>query len=462
LLYNCFWVIEKAWEMASRFSNVVFHKMKSNKMKSDPSNPQDIYGLRLIFRALSHRNYRLFFGGQSISLIGTWMQQIAMSWLVYRLTHSAFLLGVVGFTGRIPTFLFAPLAGVLVDRWSRHRLLVITQILSTIQALILAFLVLTGMITVWHIIFLSLFLGFVNAFDVPVRQSFVVDMVEKEEDLGNAIALNSSMATSARLFGPSIAGILIATVGEGMCFLLNGLSFLAVIAALLAMKIPRRKREMQNRQVIQGLKEGFSYAFGFAPIRSLLLLLGLVSLMGMPYQVLMPIFAGKILHGGPHTLGFLMAASGCGALAGTIYLASRKSVLGLGRIIVISSSLFGIGLITFSLSRVLWLSFLLMSLTGFGMMVQMASTNTVLQTIVEEDKRGRVMSFYAMAFMGMVPFGSLLVGSLANHIGAPYTVMIGGIACILGSVMFAKKLPSLRKIARPVYVEKGIISEELP
>lgn len=431
-------------------------------MKSGPSNPQDINGLRLIFRALSHRNYRLFFGGQSISLIGTWMQQIAMSWLVYRLTHSAFLLGVVGFTGRIPTFLFAPLAGVLVDRWSRHRLLVITQILSTIQALILAFLVLTGMITVWHIIFLSLFLGFVNAFDVPVRQSFVVDMVEKEEDLGNAIALNSSMGTSARLFGPSIAGILIAAVGEGMCFLLNGLSFLAVIAALLAMKIPRRKREIQNRQVIQGLKEGFSYAFGFAPIRSLLLLLGLVSLMGMPYQVLMPIFAGKILHGGPHTLGFLMAASGCGALAGTIYLASRKSVLGLGRIIVISSSLFGIGLIAFSLSRVFWLSFLLMLLTGSGMMVQMASTNTVLQTIVEEDKRGRVMSFYAMAFMGMVPFGSLLAGSLANNMGAPYTVMIGGIACIFGSVMFAKKLPSLRKIARPVYVEKGIISEELP
>jgi MFS family permease len=416
----------------------------------------------LIFRALSHRNYRLFFGGQSISLIGTWMQQIAMSWLVYRLTHSAFLLGIVGFTGRIPTFLFAPLAGVLVDRWSRHRLLVITQILSTMQALILAFLVLTGMITVWHIIFLSLFLGFVNAFDVPVRQSFVVDMVEKEEHLGNAIALNSSMATSARLFGPSIAGILIATVGEGMCFLLNGLSFLAVIAALLAMKIPRRKREMQNRQVIQGLKEGFSYAFGFAPIRSLLLLLGLVSLMGMPYQVLMPIFAGKILHGGPHTLGFLMAASGCGALTGTIYLASRKGVRGLGRIIVISSSLFGIGLITFSLSRVFWLSLLFMLLTGFGMMVQMASSNTVLQTIVEEDKRGRVMSFYAMAFMGMVPFGSLLAGSLANNIGAPYTVMIGGIACIFGSVMFAKKLPSLRKVARPVYVEKGIISEELP
>jgi len=448
--------------MASRFSKVVFHKMKNNKMKSDPSNPQNINGLRLVFRALSHRNYRLFFGGQNISLIGTWMQQIAMSWLVYRLTHSAFLLGIVGFTGRIPTFLFAPLAGVLVDRWSRHRLLVITQILSTIQALILAFLVLTGMITVWHLIFLSLFLGFVNAFDVPVRQSFVVDMVEKEEDLGNAIALNSSMTTSARLFGPTIAGILIATVGEGTCFLLNGLSFIAVIAALLAMKIQPRKREMQNRQVIKGLKEGISYVFGFAPIRSLLLLLGLVSLMGMPYQVLMPIFAGKILHGGPHTLGFLMAGSGCGALAGTIYLASRKSVLGLGRIIAISSSLFGIGLITFSLSRIFWLSFLLMILVGFGMIVQMASTNTVLQTLVEEDKRGRVMSFYAMAFMGMVPFGSLLAGSLANNIGAPYTLMIGGIACILGSVMFAKKLPLLRKIAYPIYVEKGIISEELP
>jgi MFS family permease len=287
-------------------------------------------------------------------------------------------------------------------------------------------------------------------------------MIEKREDLGNAIALNSSIVNGARLIGPSVAGVLIATLGEGMCFLLNGLSFIAVIMALLAMKIAPKQREMPSSQVFQGLKEGFSYAFGFAPIRSVLLLLALVSLMGMPYTVLMPIFVEKILHGGPQALGFLMGATGVGAMAGSIYLASRKSVLGLGKIIVISANLFGIGLIAFSLSHLFWLSLLFMLLTGFGMMVQMASSNTVLQTIVEEDKRGRVMSFYTMAFMGMVPFGSLLAGGLANKIGAPNTVMMGGVACILGSAMFAKKLPSLRKIARPIYVEKGIVSEELP
>jgi MFS family permease len=430
-------------------------------MKSN-SNSQDINGLRLIFRALGHRNYRLFFGGQGVSLIGTWMQQIAMSWLAYRLTNSALLLGVIGFTSRIPTFLLASLAGVLADRWDRHRILVITQTLSMVQAMILAILVLTETVAVWHIVSLSLLLGLINAFDMPARQSFVVDMIERGEDLGNAIALNSSIVNGARLIGPSIAGILIATLGEGICFLLNGLSFIAVIVALLAMKIVPKQRKMQGSQVFQGLKEGFSYAFGFAPIRSVLLLLALVSLMGMPYTVLMPIFAENILHGGPQALGFLMGATGVGAIAGSIYLASRKSVLGLGRIIVVSSNLFGIGLVAFSLSRLFWLSSLFMLLTGFGMIVQMASSNTVLQTIVEEDKRGRVMSFYTMAFMGMVPFGSLLAGSLANNIGAPQTVMIGGVACILGSVMFAKKLPSLRKVARPIYIEKGIISEDLP
>jgi MFS family permease len=437
-------------------------KIKSRKMKFGQPRPDDANSLKLIFRALSHRNYRLFFGGQGISLIGTWMQQIAMSWLVYRLTDSALLLGVVGFTSRIPTFLLASLAGVLADRWNRHRVLVITQTLSMIQAMILAILVLTGAIAVWHIIFLSLSLGLINALDIPTRQSFVVDMIEKREDLGNAIALNSSIVNGARLIGPSVAGMLIATLGEGMCFLLNGLSFIAVIFALLAMKITPKKRETQSSKVFQGLKEGFSYAFGFAPIRSVLLLLGLVSLMGMPFTVLMPIFAEKILHGGPQALGFLSGATGVGAIAGSIYLASRKSVLGLGRIIVISSNLFGIGLIGFSLSRLFWLSLLMMLLTGFGMMVEMASSNTVLQTIVEEDKRGRIMGFYTMAFMGMVPFGSLLAGTLANNIGAPNTVMIGGVACILGSVLFAKKLPSLRRITRPIYVEKGIISEELP
>ena len=431
-------------------------------MKFGQPRPDDANSLKLIFRALSHRNYRLFFGGQGISLIGTWMQQIAMSWLVYRLTDSALLLGIVGFTSRIPTFLLASLAGVLADRWNRHRVLVITQTLSMIQAMILAILVLTGTIAVWHIIFLSLLLGFINALDILTRQSFVVDMIEKREDLGNAIALNSSMVNGARLIGPSVAGMLIATLGEGMCFLLNGLSFIAVILALLAMKITPKDRETQSSKVFQGLKEGFSYAFGFAPIRSVLLLLGLVSLMGMPFAVLMPIFAEKILRGGPQALGFLLGATGVGAIAGSIYLASRRSVLGLGRIIVISSNLFGIGLIGFSLSRLFWLSLLMMLLIGFGMMVEMASSNTVLQTIVEEDKRGRIMSFYTMAFMGMVPFGSLLAGTLANNIGAPNTVMIGGVACILGSLLFAKKLPSLRRIARPIYVQKGILSEKLP
>jgi MFS family permease len=431
-------------------------KMEFNKLNSD-----DAKGLKAIFRALNHRNYRLFFGGQGISLIGTWMQQVAMSWLVYRMTHSAFLLGVAGFLGLIPTFLLAPFSGVLSDRLNRHRILVITQTLAMIQAFVLAILDLTGTIDVWHLIMLILFLGFVNAFDAPARQSFVVDMVEKKEDLSNAIALNSFLFNGARLVGPSIGGIVISILGEGMCFFLNGLSFLAVIVALLAMKIRFRKRETQRTQVWQGLKEGFTYAFGFAPIRFILFLLSLVSLMGMPYTVLMPIFAKDILHGGPHTLGFLMAASGMGAVAGAIYLASRKSVLGLGRIIVTASIIFGSGLITFSLSHVLWFSLSILAFTGFGMMVQMASSNTILQTIVEEDKRGRVMSFYMMSFMGMAPFGSLLAGSVASKIGAPNTLIIGGASCIVGAFMFGKKLSLIRKMVRPIYLEKGIISEEL-
>ena len=420
---------------------------------------QNSMGLGSIFRALSHRNYRLFFGGQSISLIGTWLQITAVSWLVFRLTGSSFLLGVVGFTSRIPTFLLASFAGVLVDRWDRHRLLVATQVFSLIQALILAVLVLTGTIAFWHIIVLTLFLGVVNAFDVPVRQSFVVEMIERREDLGNAIALNSSMVNGARLVGPSVAGTLIAMMGEGWCFLLNALSFVAVIASLLAMRITPKTRERQKTPLWKGLTEGYRYAFGFFPIRSLLLLLALVSFMAMPYTVLMPVFAGKILHGGPQTLGFLLGATGVGALIGAFFLASRRNVLGLGRIIVIASFLFGIGLIGFSFSRVFWLSAAMMVVTGFGMMVQMTSTNTVLQTIVDEDKRGRVMSFYTMAFIGMVPFGSLFAGSLASVIGTPETTMVGGISCILGSLLFARKLPAFREMVRPIYRERGIISQ---
>jgi MFS family permease len=415
----------------------------------------------MILPALRHRNYRLFFGGQGISLIGTWMQRIAMWWLVYRLTNSPFLLGVVGFTGQIPIFLLTPFAGVLADRMNRQRVLVVTQTLAMIQAFILALFVLTGTIAVWHIIFLSIFLGLIDAFDMPVRQSFMVEIVQTK-DLGNAIALNSSIVNSAQLLGPSIAGLLIASMGEGMCFLLNGISYLFVIVSLLAMKITSKKMETQNTHVLQGIREGFSYAFGFTPIRSVLLLLALVSLIGMPYRVLMPVFARDILHGGPHTLGFLMGSSGVGALVGSIYLASRKSVLGLEKWIALATSVFGIGLIAFSLSRVFWLSLFLILLTSFGMMVQFASSNTVLQTIVDEDKRGRVMSFYAMAIRGMAPFGSLLAGGLASKIGAPNTLMIGGVSCILGALVFARKLPLLREMVRPIYVRMGIVSEAAP
>ncbi|MFB3925703.1 MAG: MFS transporter [Syntrophales bacterium] len=414
---------------------------------------------KFILRALHHRNYRLFFGGQGISLIGTWMQQIAMSWLVYRLTNSALLLGIVGFSTQIPVFLFASIAGVYADRWNRYRILVVTQTLSMIQALILSFLTLTGAIHVWYIIVLGIFLGVINAFDAPARQSFVIELIEKTEDLGNAIALNSLMFNGARLIGPAVAGLLIGLLGEGVCFLINGISFLGIIIALLAMKIPKKKRIVRTSHVWQDFREGYSYAFGFAPIRYILLQLGLMSFMGMSYVVLMPIFARDVLHGGPHTLGFLMTASGLGALAGSIYLASRQTILGLGRLIVCASAVFGVGLIAFSLSKILILSLSMMLIAGFGMIVQMASSNTILQNIVEEDKRGRVMSIYAMAFIGMAPLGNLFAGSLASWIGAPNTLIVSGAACIIGSLIFAVNLPQIRKEVRPIYIRMGIISE---
>jgi len=425
------------------------------------NNENKPIGLKLIFRSFQYRNYRLFFSGQSISLIGTWIQRIATPWLVYNLTGSAFLLGVVGFAGQIPTFVIAPFAGVLTDRWNRYHILIATQIAAMIQALILAFLYFTGTIEVWHILLLSIFLGIVNAFDIPARQSFVVEMVEKKEDLGNAIALNSSMVNGARLLGPSIAGMLIAFTGEGICFLLNGLSYLFVIISLLFMKIAPRKINNKNTSVFKELKEGFDYAIGFAPIKYIILLLGLVSLMGMPYTILMPVFAKEILHGSSHTFGFLMGASGLGALIGALYLASRKSVFGIGKIIPLAAGIFGFGLITFSLSRFFLLSLMLMIITGLGMMLEMASSNTLLQTIVDDDKRGRVMSFYTMAFMGTAPFGSILAGGLANIIGTPNTILIGGISCILGALVFARKLPELRKMIRPIYVRLGYIAPEV-
>lgn len=416
--------------------------------------------LRHLLRALRSRNYRLFVAGQSVSLIGTWMQQVAMSWLVYRLTGSAMLLGVVGFTGQIPTIFISLFAGVLADRWDRRRLLIATQTLAMLQAAFLAFVVLAGLVQVWHIILLSLVLGIVNAFDIPIRQSFVVEMVENREDLGNAIALNSSMVNGARLIGPSIAGLLVASVGEGFCFLLNAISYLAVIVAIVAMRIPNDMNGRRSkRNILQELNEGILYAYKFGPIRSILLLIALVSLMGMPYSVLVPVFAKEILHGGVHTFGFLMTAAGSGALVGTLYLASRKSVLGLGRIIVTATILFSAGIVTFALSSNFILSLAAMTLAGFGAMTLVASCNTVLQTILEEDKRGRVMSFFAVAFMGVAPFGSLGAGSMAGFIGPRDTLLIGGIGCLVGAMVFARYLPQIREKVRPIYERMGIIIE---
>lgn len=408
-------------------------------------------------RALSHRNYRLFFAGQGVSLVGTWITRVATSWLVYRLTGSAVVLGVVGFAGQIPTFLLAPVAGVWVDRWSRHRVLVVTQVLSMLQSFALAGLALAGIIDVRHILVLSAFQGIINAFDTPARQAFAVDMVEDRADLPNAIALNSSMVNGARLIGPSVAGVLIAVTNEGWCFLLDGVSYVAVIASLMMMRLAAAPPRGPEKRVLVELRDGFRYAFGFAPIRSVLLLVTLISLMGMPYTVLMPVIADKVLHGGPHTLGFLMGATGTGALGGALYLASRRSVVGLGRVISAASMLFGVGLITFSLSRTLALSLPLMVVAGIGFMVQLAASNTVIQTLVREDMRGRVMAFYTMAFMGTAPFGSLMAGGLASRIGAPHTILLGGCACIVAGVAFRLHLPRLRELVVPIYVERGIL-----
>lgn len=415
-------------------------------------------GYSHLLRSLRHRNYRLFFSGQSISLVGTWMQRIALSWLVWRLTGSAMLLGVVGFAGQIPAFVLAPLAGVLADRVNLRRFVVLMQVLALVQAALLAILTLTGAITPWQIVALSVFMGLINAFDMPARHAFLVQMVEKPADLGNAVALNSFLVNGARLVGPSLAGLLIVAVGEGVCFLLNAVSYGAVIAALLTMRVRPQSQPASDGPLLRRLREGFVYAFGFAPIRAVLLLLALSSVMGMCYVTLMPIFVEGVLGGGPHELGFLLGAVGLGALVGAVYLASRQSVIGLGGVIAVGGGVFGLALVAFSFSRRFELSLALMGLTGLGMMLQMASTNTLLQTIVDDDKRGRVMSFYTMAFFGMTPFGSLLAGAMADAFGAPRALLLGGGCIVLGTLVFACRLPALRRLARPVYLEKGLIA----
>jgi MFS family permease len=410
-------------------------------------------------RALRNRNYRLFFAGQSLSLIGTWLTRVATAWLVYRLTGSALLLGIAAFAGQIPTFLLAPLAGVWVDRWSRYRALLVTQVLAMIQSTLLAAFALSGTVTVLHVVLLNLFQGLINAVEMPARQALVVELVEDRRDLPNAIALNSSMVNVARLIGPSVGGVLIASVGEGWCFAIDAASYLAVLASLLAMKIVERPRPAAARPVLVELREGLSYVVGSPPIRMILMLLAAVSLMGMPYMVLMPIVATRVLGGGPHTLGVLMGASGLGALAGALYLASRSTVLGLGRIIAGGAIVFGVALCGFAWSHWLWLSCGLMLISGMAMMVQTAASNTVLQTVVDEDKRGRVMSFFSMAFFGTAPIGSLIGGSLADRIGVQETIMLGGLPCVLGGLLFMRGLPRLRQAVRPIYVRLGILPE---
>lgn len=413
-----------------------------------------------MLRAFGYKNYRLFFTGQIVSLIGTWMTITASSWLIYRLTKSAMILGLVGFASQFPAFLLTPFAGVLVDRVNRHRLLITTQVLSMLQSFALAFLTLTGRISVTSIIVLNLIDGLINAFDIPCRQSFVVSLIEKKEDIGNAIALNSSMFNLARLLGPAIAGVIISSSNEGWCFFIDGVSFFCVITSLLMMRIKNASpKKSMTEGTLRQLKEGWRYSYDSTPIRSIVILLAFVSLVGVPYTVLIPVFVGQILNGGPHTLGFLMTASGCGALLGALWLASRKSILGLGRIIPIACTFFGIGLMGFALSKTLWVSLALVTIAGAGFMVQMASSSTILQTIVDDHMRGRVMSFFLMAFLGAVPFGNLLAGALANRIGVPHTLIIEGAFCLFGAFWFSRQLPALREAIRPIYVKMGILEK---
>lgn len=427
-----------------------------------PVSPRAPLDFSHAWRALRHRNFRLFFGGQSISLIGTWMTRIATSWLVYRLTGSALLLGTVSFAGQIPTFLLAPFAGVIVDRIDRRKVLVWTQTLAMVQSLALAWLTLSHRITIGEVLALSAMQGIINAFDMPGRQSFMVQMVEDRADLSNAIAINSSMVNLARLIGPSLAGLLIAATNEGWCFLVDGISYIAVIASLLMMRVAADKQPRHTTSMVSQLKEGWTYVAGFVPIRTILLLFAVLSLMGWPFMVLMPIFAGNILHGGPHTLGFLMGAVGVGSLVSALSLVVRRSVRGLTKMIPIAAIVFGVGLICFGLSHLQWLSLVMMLITGFGMMQGLTSSNTIIQTLVDENMRGRVMSYYTMAFVGMAPFGSLLAGAMAHAIGAPRTVIVSGVACILGSIWFTTRLTAIRKEMRPIYQRLGIIPQPSP
>ena len=411
-------------------------------------------------RALRHRNYRLFFAGQLISLIGTWMDQVAESWLVYRLTGSALLLGTVAFAAQISVFLLAPIGGALADRLDRRKILICTQSSMMLLTFVLAWLTLSHRVHIWQVVTLAALTGVVNAVDLPARQAFVVDMVSRA-DLVNAIALNSSMFNGARVIGPALAGIVVAAIGEGWCFFANGVSFIAVIAGLAMMKIDRRRLAIEGSP-LENIIEGFKFVAQSGPVRALMLLLGLVSFTAMPYAVLMPLFADKILHGGAQALGLLMGCSGVGALCGAITLAMRRTLKGLSVWVAASCAGFGVALLLFSFSRVLWLSAVLLVLAGFCMIIQMASSNTLIQSMVPDQLRGRVMSVYAMTFMGMAPLGALLAGSLAHKLGAPMTAGMGGVVAIAGAGLFGLKLPALRPAAQEMIVAQQIAGGDPP
>jgi MFS family permease len=416
-------------------------------------------GLRSMVRAFRHRNFRLYFGGQSISLIGTWVQQVALGWTIYELTHSSLLLGVVSFAGQLPLFVVTPFAGVLVDRWNRHRTLIVTQALSMLQAFALAWVVSMHMLNVWNLVGLNLFAGIILAIDLTARQAFIVDMVGSGHDLPNAVALNAFVINGGRMLGPAIAGLLLTIVTPAVCFFLNAISYVPVIAALFAMHVKKHVQLAEQGRALDDLIEGVRHSLGFPPIRAVLLLVALVSLLGMPYAVLMPIFTAEVLHGGAQTLGLLMTAPGIGALLGTIYLASRKTIRGAGLRVVAGAITFGAGLIALGGVHSLPLALIALGFVGLGMIVQLATSNTVLQTIVDDDKRGRVMSLYTMAVMGMTPFGSILGGALAHVIGVPTTFLIGGAICVGGAILFATKIRVLRPMVLPIYARKGIIPE---
>lgn len=413
---------------------------------------------RVAFKALRHRNLRLFFAGQGISLVGTWMQQVAMSWLVYRLTDSALLLGVISFCTQFPAFLMAPFAGALADRWSRYRMVVAAQTLAMLQATLLAVLVIGGSVEVWHLIVLAVWMGLINGLDVPARQALLVKLVGGVEDLPNAIALNSSMFNGARLVGPAVGGVLIGLVGEGPVFVINAVSYVAVLAALAALRVPDDAGESAG-SVLRHIRDGFAYAYRFEPIRDLLIVLAFVSLVGIPYVVLFPVFARDVLGGDASTLGLLTSCAGLGALVGALTLASRSTVRGLGRVVAYSTLAFGASLVGFALSTDLLLSCVLIVITGFAIMLTTASINTVLQTLVQEELRGRIMSLYTMAFVGMTPIGGLVGGAIASRVGAPVAVVLGGAGCLVLGIWFVRRLAPLREIVLPMYEEMGIIPE---